>query len=212
MDRGDPMPHPVLTWVLCALLVAGGAPVRAQQGRKPFNAEDAAQLLRGAPKRGIERTAKGTLLKGDHCGRDQARTTWLLKGQTGVVAEDELLVLFDRILCARTGEAGEVAVDAFGDAAADPFASGVTRYSGELEIGEWEPGLEYRDPRKEASVSYVGLMLARLGVSLWEVTTPDSVRVWYAPFRVAPSVAVTFFFEHRGGRWVWTGASSATRI
>jgi len=61
-------------------------------------------------------------------------------------------------------------------------------------------------------VSYVGLMLARLGVSLWEVTTPDSVRVWYAPFRVAPSVAVTFFFEHRGGRWVWTGASSATRI
>jgi hypothetical protein len=194
---------------LCVFLLAGLAPVHAQQGRKPFIAEDAAQLLRGSGQRGVERTANGPLLKGMHCGRTSARVTPLLKGQVDVVAEDELLGLFDRILCT---QAGDVAVATFGDAAADPFASGTTTYSGRLQIGEWEPELEYRDPRAEASVPYAGLMLSMPGVSLWEVTTQDRVRVWYAPFRDAPANALTFFFEYRGGRWVWTGASSSTRI
>lgn len=212
------MPHPSLFVAvgrvagLCVLLLAGPAPVHAQQGRKQFIAEDAARLLRGTGQRGIERTANGPLLKGMHCGRVSTRVTALLKGQVGVVAEDELLGLFDRILCAQTGGAGEVAIATFGEAAANPFASGTATYSGDLEIGEWEPELEYKDPRAEASVSYMGLMLSMPGVSLWEVTTQDRIRVWYAPFRVAPSDALTFFFEYRGGRWVWTGASSATRI
>lgn len=209
------MPRPSLSVVLrcvaglCAFLLAGPAPVYAQQYRKPFAAEDAAQMLRGSGQRGIERSAKGPLLKGTHCGR--MRVTTLLRGQVGVVAEEELLGLFDRILCARIGEGGEVAVADFGEAAADPFASGMTTYSGRLQIGEWEPELQYRDPRAAASVPYVGLMLSMPGVSLWEVTTQDRARVWYAPFRDAPSNALTFFFEYRGGRWVWTGASSTTR-
>lgn len=212
------MPHPSLPAALCcaaglcALMLAGTAPVHAQQERKPFNAQDAARMLRGKGQQGVEHTARGPLLKGTHCGRMQSRVMALLKGQVGVVAEDELLALFDRILCARTVGAGEVAVASFGEAAADPFVSGATTYSGELEIGEWEPELQYRDPRTAASVSYMGLMLSMPGVSLWEVTTRDRVRVWYAPFRAAPSDALTFFFEYRAGRWVWVGASSATRI
>jgi hypothetical protein len=196
--------------VLCLSCCLAAVPAWAQVDRRPFVAGALGGGLFGAQRSGVEQTPKGPLVKGRHCDAS-AKLAGMLTWRLGVVSQDELVGLFDRVLCARTGEVGEVRVSDFGDAAADPFGSGQMRYSGQPELGGWEPGLQYKDPRANASVSYVGLTLDLPGVSLWEVQAVDRVRIWYAPFRNAPAGAVTFFFEYRGGRWVWTAASAARR-
>jgi hypothetical protein len=196
--------------LLCVALVLAAAPAWAQVDRRPFAAQSLGRGLFGAEKSGVEQTPAGPLVKGPHCGGAQSHVAAMLTWRLGVAAQDQLLALFDRVLCAPTGAAGEVRVAMLGEDAADPFRNGHMRYSGQPELGGWAPGLQYDDPRATASVSYVGLLLAQPGVSLWEVESAERVRVWYAPFRTAPAHALTFFFEFRSGRWVWTGASSAT--
>ncbi|QSX79465.1 hypothetical protein [Agrilutibacter solisilvae] len=197
--------------LLC--LVAGllALPASAQVDRRPFAPQAMGQQLFGAQKTGVEQTPRGPLVKGRHCEGAHSLVGSMLTWRLGLAAQDDLLALFDRVLCARTGDAGEVAVASLGDDAAEPFGSGHMRYTGKPELGDWEPGLQYRDPRTNATVSYVGLMLGQPGVSLWEVLADDRVRVWYAPFRTAPAEAIVFFFEFRAGRWVWTAVSTARR-
>lgn len=202
-------PYRVLA-MLCAVLWLAAAPAWAQVDRRPFAAQSLGRGLFGAEKSAVEQTAAGPLVKGRHCDGAQSHVAAMLTWHLGVSAQDELLSLFDRVLCAPTGAAGEMVVATLGREAADPFRTGHMRYTGKPELGDWEPGLQYADPRTVANVSYVGLLLEQPGVSLWEVQSPDRVRVWYAPFRVAPAHAVTFFFEYSGGRWVWTGASTAS--
>jgi len=195
--------------MLCAAWLLA-APAWAQVDRRPFAMQGLGQGLFGAEKSGVEQTPAGPLVKGRHCGGAQSHVASMLTWRLGVSAQDDLLALFDRVLCAATGAEGEMVVATLGGDAADPFRTGHMRTTGKPELGGWEPGLHYSDPRAVATVSYVGLLLEQPGVSLWEVESPDRVRVWYAAFRNAPEHAVTFFFEYRGGRWVWAAASTAT--
>lgn len=203
-------PYRVLA-LLCAALGLVAAPAWAQVDRRPFAMQGVSGVF-GAQKSGVEQTPAGPLVKGHHCGGggSQSHVATMLGWRLGVSGQDELLALFDRVLCAPTGTSGELNVATLGEAAANPFRTGHMRYTGKPDLGGWEPGLQYTDPRATANVSYVGLLLAQPGVSLWDVETSDRVRVWYAPFRTAPSYAVVFFFEFRDGRWVWTAASTAS--
>lgn len=195
--------------MLFVALVLAAAPACAQVDRRPFAAQSLGSGLFGVQKSGVEQTQAGPLVKGAHCDGKQSLVARMLTWRLGVAEQDQLLSLFDRVLCAPTDDAAEVVVARFGEDAADPFRSGQMRFTGRPELGGWEPGLHYTDPRAAVSVSYAGLLLAQPGVSLWEVKSSELVRVWYAPFRTAPEHAITFFFEFRGGRWVWAGVSTA---
>jgi hypothetical protein len=197
-------------FLLCVAALMAAAPAWAQVDRRPFMAQSLGRGLFGAEKSGVEQTSRGPLVKGAHCEGAQSHVASMLTWRLGVPAQDQLLALFDRVLCAPTGPSAEIAVASLGQDAADGFRTGHMRLHGKPELGGWEPGLQYTDPRATASISYAGLLLAQPGVSLWEVESNERVRVWYAPFRTAPAHAVTFFFEFRAGRWVWAGASSAS--
>lgn len=203
--------RPVLALCCALLALVPALCAHAQVDRRAFSAQSLGSQLFGAEKVGVEHTLRGPLLKGRHCAGATSRVTTQMRFRVGVVAEDQLLELFDRILCAEPNANGEVVMAALGDAVADPFATGGVSYAGQAELGDWEPQLAYRDPRASASVSLVGLLLGQPGVSLWEVAANDRVRVWYAPFHFGPEKALTFYFEFRGGHWVWTAAATSTR-
>ncbi|HEY0660193.1 MAG TPA: hypothetical protein VGD21_02570 [Lysobacter sp.] len=195
--------------LLLALPCFAAAP---EQGSRQAVVKDIADMLVGDGKPSIEQTARGLFLQTAHCGALASRAVALLQERLAVPDADDLLQLFERIVCAKTDDDRSIAVAQFGDRVADPIRKGLVTYSGDLELGGWEPELDSSQPVSEARVSLIGMINPTSEVSLWEVKGNDEVRVWFAPFRVAPSDAETFFFEHRDGRWIWTGHSSAIRL
>lgn len=212
---------PILaTALLGAALLAPAASVCAQthavspvaQGAQALGQSSAGSV--GA-KAELERIDRGLVLKARHCGGGSQTMQTALAGQLKVEAEGELLDLFQRILCAPSSDGmGKIEVERFGEAAADPFATGFAMYSDEHELGQWPVELENEHPRSVAFISILGLSPDSPipGVSLWQVGGADQVRVWYAPFWDTPSDAMTYDFELREGRWVWVAAVSTTRI
>ncbi|CAM4119815.1 CAP domain-containing protein [Bordetella tumbae] len=182
--------------------------------------QDIAAMMTGQKNQtDIDRTDRGVFLETRHCLDGKQSLMETMRGQLRVDQEDALLALFQRVLCARSDDGmGKLAVARFGDDVADPFQTGLAMYSGMLELGEWpidwsDSGIG-KSPRSEAFVSMLGLSADSplSAVSRWEVLSPSHVRVWFGQFRQAPSDTMTYDFELRGKRWVWTSAVASTRL
>lgn len=205
-------------WVVAGSLVASSS--LAASSAETAVHRDIFNMLSGQSRTAVASTDQGVFLETRHCVKGKQPVVDAMQGRLKVDQERELLELFQSVLCASRSPdgMGDLALAQFGERVADPFKTGMVIYMGMQELGAWPLDVvgdaADQTPRDQAVVSMFGLSpdSSIPAVSRWEVLSPTHVRVWFGPFRQAPSDAMTYDFELRDKGWVWVSALSSTRL
>lgn len=160
-------------------------------------------------------TPRGIYVQSQHCHEDALALSILLKNQLKISKDQELITLFEDMLCATRDDDGNINLGPFAKHIQNPIAVYMSTYMGMAKLGEWSLKDAYHLsdlPAKEASISALGLFLggSMQTVSFWEVLSPSHIRIWQAPFTESPSDALIFEFKFINKEWklmtLWMGS------
>ena len=162
-------------------------------------------------KSSIEQTKKGLYLKANHCKLSEDNITQLeallLKKQ--VQNPKKLIEKFSKIVCSKRGM--KVAILKDSNDYIKPLRTGNAMYSGTKKLGEWSCSNKTIAKPIE-NISMFGIFMSKTQVSLWQVENKDKLRVWLAPFKVAPSDAVTLDVKYKDNNWKISGLCYSMRL
>lgn len=160
-------------------------------------------------------TPRGIYVQSQHCHQDALPLHILLKNQLKIAKDQQLITLFEQMLCAPRDDDGNLNLGLFAKHIQNPIAVYMSTYMGMAKLGEWslKDAHHLSDlPATEASISALGLFLggSRQTVSFWQVHSPAHIRIWQAPFTQSPSDALIFEFKLINQEWtlmkLWMGS------
>lgn len=160
-------------------------------------------------------TPQGIYVQSQHCHDDALPLNILLKNQLKIAKHQELITLFEDMLCAPRDEDGNINLGHLSKSIQNPIPLSMSMYIGMAKLGEWslKDAHHLSDmSANEASISALGLFLggSRQTVSFWQVHSPSHIRIWQAPFRDSPSDAIIFEFKLINQEWklmqLWMGS------
>lgn len=162
-------------------------------------------------------TPQGSILVANICDmKEISALTPLVErlDNAGVENSRELLNAFQeivRIAEKKMTDDGNIPVTEFAGFLSRNPKSGSSMYQGYRLLGEWqchagkpfEPG---------DTVPFWGIFMNSTQAALFQPLSRDRVQVWLAPFKSAPSDALTFSFSYQDNKWRVGGICSSMRL
>lgn len=162
-------------------------------------------------------TPQGPILVADICDmKEISALTPLVErlANAGVENSKELLDAFQdivRIADRKMTDDGNIPAAEFSGFLSRHLKSGSSMYQGYRVLGEWQ--CHANKPFAPGdTVPFWGIFMNSTQAALFQPLSHDRVQVWLAPFKSAPSDALTFSFSYQDNKWRIGGVCSSMRL
>ncbi len=173
--------------------------------------KDILEMMTKTQKSSFETIEKGILLKTNHCkiSKEEINKLKTKLIEKKVIEPVKLIEKLNRIICSKKGM--RIVIPNDSKDYIQPLAIGNGMYSGSKVLGDWSCNTKAKSENTER-ISMSGIFMTRKQVSLWQVNSKDSLTVWLAPFKVAPSDAVNFEVKYQDNDWKVSGLCYSMRL
>lgn len=156
----------------------------------------------------------GILLENQYCKKP---LTPLFKQPLNVEQSAQLIELFEKMLCAKSDGDGNIPLGHLAEHIQNPISTYLALYSGMQNLGSWsleDAQVLATTPADQFATSNLGLHIGGVipTFSFWQVISATQVRIWYGPFKSAPSDALIYGFQYKNNAWVLTQVWMSSRI
>ncbi|MGA1940693.1 hypothetical protein [Arcobacter sp. YIC-310] len=173
--------------------------------------KDILSMITKTHKSSLDSTKKGIFLKTNHCEMSNEQIneleSELLKKE--INEPKKLINKLSKIICSK--ESTHIVIPKDSKDYIQPLAIGNDMYSGSKTLGDWTCTTKAKNNNTE-KISMIGIFMTKTQVSLWQTNAKDSLTVWLAPFKVAPSDAVNFEVKYQDNDWKISGLCYSMRL